>query len=135
MFSYLVKRRGFTLIETLAAMTILLIVLTQLFSISSTGVRNESRSDFLLHASRDASNLLALLGLEIMISPGQREGRFNDGLVWFLSIDIKNSFSRPSDNSINFDTYYINITVRRPTVYSDFLTFSTLRVVQSKRSR
>ena len=133
MLSRLSRRDGFTLIETLVSLSILVIVLTQLFLTAGGGSRNESRSDFLLHALRQAENKLAVLGIENTITIGQSEGRFDDGLLWFLDIDLKSSISRPFDTNTVFNTYSIRITVRRPPGYVDKLSLSTLKVIQSQK--
>jgi prepilin-type N-terminal cleavage/methylation domain-containing protein len=133
MLSRLSRRDGFTLIETLVSLSILVIVLTQLFLTAGGSSRNESRSDFLLHALRQAENKLAVLGIENTITIGQSEGRFDDGLLWFLDIDLKSSISRPFDPNTVFNTYSIRITVRRPSGYVDKLSLSTLKVIQSQK--
>lgn len=133
MLSRLSRRDGFTLIETLVSLSILVIVLTQLFLTAGGSSRNESRSDFLLHALRQAENKLAVLGIENTITIGQSEGRFDDGLLWFLDIDLKSSISRPFDPNTVFNTYSIRIIVRRPSGYVDKLSLSTLKVIQSQK--
>jgi len=133
MLSRLSRRDGFTLIETVVSLSILVIVLTQLFLTAGGSSRNESRSDFLLHALRQAENKLAVLGIENTITIGQSEGRFDDGLLWFLDIDLKSSISRPFDTNTVFNTYSIRITVRRPSGYVDKLSLSTLKVIQSQK--
>lgn len=133
MLSRLSRRDGFTLIETLVSLSILIIVLTQLFLTASGGTRNESKSDFLLHALRQAENKLAILGIENNITIGQSEGRFDDGLLWSLDVELKGSLSRPFDPNTLFNIYYIRVTVRRPSGYVDKLTLSTLKVIQSQK--
>jgi hypothetical protein len=133
MRSRLVNKRGFTLLETIAALTILVVVLNQLFSASSSGVRNESRSDFLLHASREGQALLAGLGIEKKISPGTQEGRFEDGLLWSLLVESKGSVGRSFDPTV-FNIYYINLTIRRPAGFADTLNLTTLKIIESPRS-
>jgi prepilin-type N-terminal cleavage/methylation domain-containing protein len=133
MLSRLVNKRGFTLLETIAALTILVVVLNQLFSASSSGVRNESRSDFLLHASREGQALLAGLGIEKKISPGTEEGRFEDGLLWSLLVESKGSVGRSFDPTV-FNIYYINLTIRRPAGSVDTLNLTTLKIIESARS-
>jgi len=133
MLSRLSRRDGFTLIETLVSLSILVIVLTQLFLTAGGGSRNESRSDFLLHALRQAENKLAVLGIENTIMIGQSEGRFDDGLLWFLDVDLKSSISRPFDPNTVFNIYSIKITARRPSGYVDKLSLSTLKVIQSQK--
>jgi prepilin-type N-terminal cleavage/methylation domain-containing protein len=133
MRSRLVNKRGFTLLETIAALTILVVVLNQLFSASSSGVRNESRSDFLLHASREGQALLAGLGIENKINPGTQEGRFEDGLSWLLSVESKGSVGRSFDATV-FNIYYINLTIKRPAGFTDTLNLTTLKIIESPRS-
>ena len=133
MLSRLVNKRGFTLLETIAALTILVIVLNQLFFVSSSGVRNESRSDFLFHASREGQAMLAALGIEKKINLGAQEGRFEDGLLWSLLVESKGSVGRSFDATV-FNIYYINLTIKRPAGFADTLNLTTLKIIESPRS-
>ena len=132
MLSGLIHKKGFTLLETIAALTILVIVLNQLFSASSSGVRNESRSDFLLHASREGQAMLAVLGIEEKIIPGIQEGRFEDGLLWSLVVESKGAVGRSFDATV-FRIYYINLTIKRPAGFADTLNLTTLKIIESPR--
>jgi|APCry1669191674_1035369.scaffolds.fasta_scaffold11107_3 prepilin-type N-terminal cleavage/methylation domain-containing protein len=133
MLSRLGRRNGFTLIETIVSLTILVIVFTQLFLTASGGARNESRSDFLLHALRQAENKLAILGIENTIMTGMSEGRFDDGLLWSLNVELKGAVSRPFDELTVFNIYTAVLNVSRPTGYSDKLSLSTVKVIQSQK--
>lgn len=82
----LARRRGFTLIEALAAFAILALALGQLLRSVGAGAENEQRADYLLGAVADGRSHLAGLGVSLPLEPGETFGRYDDGLPWTLSV-------------------------------------------------
>lgn len=121
-------RRGFTLLEALAAFAILALALSQLLNGVSGGVRNESRADFLLRAARHGASQLDSLGAEGKISAGEWAGRYEDGLVWRLNVGqggvVKGAAGAPVAAS-----YRVRLTIERPSGYADAYILSTVKVV------
>ncbi|HUO54365.1 MAG TPA: type II secretion system protein [Rhodoblastus sp.] len=83
----LARRRGFTLIEALAAFAIMALALGQLLASISMGAANERRADFLLRAAADAQSHLAALGVTLPLAPGETSSRYEDGLAWTLNVE------------------------------------------------
>ncbi|WP_400766836.1 type II secretion system protein [Methylosinus sporium] len=79
-------RRGFALVEALAAFLILALVLGGLLQGVGFGARNESRGDFLLRAARQGRSQLEALGVAAPLAMGESSGRYSDGLLWSLSV-------------------------------------------------
>ncbi len=68
------RRRGFTLIEALAAFAILALALGQLLRSVSAGAENEQRADYLLGAVADGRSHLAGARLSLPSSRVKRLG-------------------------------------------------------------
>ena len=64
---------------------------------------------------------------------GMSEGRFDDGLLWSLNVELKGAVSRPFDELTVFNIYTAVLNVSRPTGYSDKLSLSTVKVIQSQK--
>jgi prepilin-type N-terminal cleavage/methylation domain-containing protein len=122
------SRAGFSLIESLAAFAILALVLSQLLSGVSGGVRNESRADFLLRASRQGASHLDSLGVESPAPFGETTGRYSDGLYWTLTVVPGKSVSGPTGAPIA-TSYHARLVVKRPSGYGETFVLSTVKVV------
>lgn len=81
------KRRGFVLIEALAAFAILTFSLAALITGLSGAVQNDDRADFMLRATRVARSELDALGVETPPSPGITQGRSDDGLTFAITVN------------------------------------------------
>jgi len=125
------RRRGFTLIEALAAFAILALVLSQLLNGVSGGVRNESRADFLLRAARQGASQLDALGADGQILAGETTGRYSDGLLWRLVIEPGKSVKGPTGAPIAA-SYHAMLFIQRPSGYGDNLTLSTVKLLSSE---
>ena len=73
---------GFTLLETLAAFAILVLVLSGLFVAVSAAIGANARADFVRTAILLTEARLAELGVSEPLAPGTSEGRFANGFVW-----------------------------------------------------
>lgn len=120
--------RGFTLIEALVAFAILALALSQLLSGVSGGVRNESRADFLLRATRHGSSQLDALGANGKPPAGETRGRYDDGLVWSLVVEPGVTVRGPT-GAAAAESYHARLVIRRDSGYGDSLTLSTVKFV------
>lgn len=120
-------RHGFTLVETLAAFTILSLVLIQLFGGLSLSARGDMRASFEEAAVRDAQSLLARLGHDLALSDGRTEGRTEDGLTWSMIIT-----SRPSSDDRARPAFWVELTVRD---VSHALALTTLKIAPRTSER
>jgi prepilin-type N-terminal cleavage/methylation domain-containing protein len=122
------SRRGFSLIESLAAFAILAMSLGQLLNGVSGGVRNESRADFLLRASRQGASQLDALGVDSPAPFGETSGRYPDGLYWVLSV-------RPGPTAQGLaggpgvTSFHARLVIRKPSGYGETYTLSTVKLI------
>lgn len=121
------RRRGFSLIEALAAFAILALVMGQLLAGVSGGARNESRADFLMRASRQGMSQLEALGADGALAPGVFEGRYDDGLLWRLTVVARDAL-RGANGAPSAVAYGVQLVIARPSGDSP-LTLSTVKLV------
>jgi general secretion pathway protein I len=77
---------GFTLIETLAAFTVLTLVLVVLLGELSAVVRGNRDAETMREALRLARSKLDGLGVVEPLAPGESIGRFGNGFEWRLQV-------------------------------------------------
>jgi general secretion pathway protein I len=77
---------GFTLVEVIVAIAILSLALGVLLNAISGGLRTTSQAERMAEAGSLAQSLLAQVGTELPIRPGQSTGEFPDGFRWRLSM-------------------------------------------------
>lgn len=127
MFGRLKSRRGFSLIEALAAFAILAMSLGQLLNGVSGGVRNEARADFLQRASREGASQLEALGVDGPVPFGQTSGRYPDGLYWFLTVTPGPNAMGPSGQPLA-TSFHAELVIKKPSGFGETLTLSTLKI-------
>ncbi len=125
----LTSRRGFTLIESLAAFAILAMTLTQLLNGVSGGVRNESRADFLMRAARQGASHLDALGIDAPPPFGQTSGRYPDGLYWFLTVEQGRTIAGPAPGAPPLATsFHARLEIKKPSGYGETYTLSAVKI-------
>jgi general secretion pathway protein I len=134
MFGRLRSRRGFSLIEALAAFAILAMSLGQLLNGVSGGVRNEARADFLLRASRQGAAHLDALGVDGPVPFGQSSGRYPDGLYWVLSVTAGPTAGTPAGPPLA-TSFHAELVIKKPTGFGETFTMSTLKVTPVEPQR
>jgi general secretion pathway protein I len=77
---------GFTIVEVLAALAILSLSLTLLFSTMSEGFHRQQRARAMTEASLLAQSVLARLGTEQPVKPGLTNGDLPNGYRWEVQI-------------------------------------------------
>jgi general secretion pathway protein I len=82
----LARRRGFSLIEALAAFAIMALALGELLRAVSLGAQSERRADFFSRAALDGASQIAEIGVSQPLQPAESAGRYDDGLRWRLSV-------------------------------------------------
>ncbi len=81
------RQHGFTLIEVIVAFALLALALTLLLGSLSGAARQVRQADELGRATLHAQSLLAGLGIEQPVVPGQQHGTFEDGhYQWSLDV-------------------------------------------------
>lgn len=124
----LTSRRGFTLIESLAAFAILAMTLTQLLNGVSGGARNESRADFLFRAARQGASHLEALGVDGPPPVGQTSGRYPDGLFWFLEVTPGRTIAGQVGGQPVATSFQARLEIRKPSGYGETFTLSTVKI-------
>ncbi|MCC3245797.1 type II secretion system GspH family protein [Methylocystis sp. WRRC1] len=122
------RRRGFSLIESLAAFAILALVLSQLLNGVSGGVRNESRADFLVRAARQGASQLDALGADGQIPTGETTGTYSDGLLWRLVVRPGKTVKGVTGAPIGM-TFHATLLIERASGYGDNFVLSTVKLV------
>lgn len=120
------SRRGFSLIESLAAFAILAMSLGQLLNGVSGGVRNEARADFLLRAARQGAAHLDSLGVDAPLPLGESAGRYPDGLYWKLSVTPGPRVGSPNGETLA-TSFHARLVISKPTGYGETFTLSALK--------
>ncbi|MCX7898585.1 MAG: prepilin-type N-terminal cleavage/methylation domain-containing protein [Methylocystis sp.] len=129
----LARRRGFTLIEALAAFAILTAVLAQLLVGVSGAARNETRADFLLRASRQGMSQLETLGADGALPMGVTDGRYDDGLLWRLVVE-PGVASAAQLGAPTASSYHVQLAIRRPDGDGS-LTLATVKILSSSENQ
>jgi general secretion pathway protein I len=105
------SKRGFTVVEALAAFTLLAIGLATLFSGLSGAVRNDMRAEFQMMASRLAQSRLAIAGVAEPLVPGVSQGASDEGLAWRQTIEPYGAPTR-DDGDAPPAAYLVRVEVR-----------------------
>lgn len=82
------REGGFTLLEVLVAFTIFALSFAAILQIFAGGLHNAETADRALVALGHAESLLARAGIEQPLAPGQRSGRFEDGMTWREEVSL-----------------------------------------------
>jgi general secretion pathway protein I len=78
---------GFTVVEVVAALTILAVALGVLLNIMSNSLRQIGRAETVTEAGALARSLLAKIGTELPLRDGQITGQADHGLRWQVHIE------------------------------------------------
>jgi hypothetical protein len=127
------ERRGFTLVEALAAFAILVLVMSGLLQGIGGGARNDARADFLLRAAREGRSQLEALGVAAPIVIGEQTGRYDDGLLWRLVVEPYREAATAGGLGERTRAYLARVTVRRPGERAaDVLTLTTIKLTSTR---
>lgn len=127
------RQRGFTLIEVVAAFAIFALLFGVTLQILSTSMSNTRRAGDLTLAALWAQSVLDVAGVEDMIEPGRRSGRFDERFSWNLDISEELVFDErgldPLDLPISL--YRLELTVEWGENPVRSAVFTTLRAVDT----
>jgi general secretion pathway protein I len=107
------RRRGFTLIEALAAFAILALSMGQLLRSISAGAENERRADFLTRATASGQSHLAELGASLPLVVGETAGSYENGLVWSLDVERDRAIDAAKGPPL-LTAYRVRLEIRPP---------------------
>jgi len=93
-------QQGFTLLEVIVALTIVALCFSVLLGVISGGLGQTNRAETLAAAGSLAQSLLADLGTEIPIAPGETDGQFANGFRWRLRIEPYTDPTIPQNLSV-----------------------------------
>jgi general secretion pathway protein I len=80
------REAGFTVVEVVAALTILAVALSVLLNVMSNSIRQTGRAESVAEAGALARSLLAKIGTELPLRDGQITGQSDHGLRWQVNI-------------------------------------------------
>ena len=80
-------QRGFTLLEVLVAFVILALSIGVIMTVFSSSLARGKESETRTVAALLAQSKLAAVGIEEPLSPGVREGRFDDTFAWRAAVE------------------------------------------------
>ncbi len=103
--------QGYTLIEVLVAMTILVMSLTVLFRIFSTGLRNVDISADYARAVIVAETQLAAAGLDVELRRGQTEGTVNERFYWLRTVETYVLTGKSGDQEMPVSAFLVTVAV------------------------
>lgn len=104
-------RRGFTLIEVLAALAILGLALGVLFQIFSTGLGSARVAQGYTLATALAESKLASLGIEEPLAEGETAGWFDDDFRWRVAVRSYEQEARAAGEGASIEPYEVVVTV------------------------
>jgi len=81
------SQRGFSLLEILVAFVLMAIAIGMLLSIFSAGLRNANVAEGYTNAVQIAESVMARVGPEIPLQPGQLSGVEDEKYRWDLIVD------------------------------------------------
>ncbi len=119
---------GFIMLEFLAAFVIFAAVVSAFLVALSTAIRADQQALFRMRAVMLAKSKLAAAGIEYPIRPGIAEGRFDNGYVWRVEMQLE----RPAGNGATLGHRLVRIhaTVGDPMLIARrTLTLSSVKLV------
>jgi general secretion pathway protein I len=105
------RARGFTLLETIVAFTILSFALVAAMQAFSSGLRSVAAAEGAGAAVLHARSKLDEVGITIPLVPGQIEGVFADGSRWQATIAPYQNFDVGESGYLPLVPYQVNVTV------------------------
>lgn len=125
---------GFTLIEVLVAMMILVMSLTVIFRIFSGGLNKISIASDYARAVLVAESVLAAAGNTRTLQPGDSSGNLSDKYRWVLSVTPYQAPGEPSYDELAVNVYRVSVVVEWPATRGNrSLVLSTLKLRTKRR--
>lgn len=124
------NRGGFTLIEVLVALAIVVVALGSLLEIFATSLVGVRRAEAYTEAVLLAESKLAGMGIETPLEEGQRRGRFDDRFRWRTTVRPFTHRPDASQTAGSFGAYEVDVTVLWGTPVEDrSVSLTTVRLV------
>ncbi len=103
------RNKGFTLIETLVAFTILAMILGAVFAAFSTGLTATSRAERAANATLLSRSALAELGVARPLEEGSYGEEFENGAFYQISIRRIEPFAPPDLEAVRAVAYEVTV--------------------------
>ena len=126
MWTWLARRRGFTLLEILVSVTILAVALVALMRAFSTGLMGIGLAEARATAVAHARAKLEEVGTVIALEAGDLEGEWEDGYRWHVAIERYQLELGEADAGAALAPYTVEVTVSWDEARK--FTLSTLRL-------
>lgn len=105
---------GYTLIEVLVAMMILVLSLTVLFRIFSSGLRKIDIASDYARAVMIAESVLAATGNTELLQPGQSSGLLFEKYHWVRTVSPYQAPGDPSYDDLPVSIYQVSVAIEWP---------------------
>lgn len=103
---------GFTLLEILVAFAVLVLMLGALLPAFSGGLRSLDAADSYVHAVLLAQSRIEMIGSEVPLEEGDRQGILEDGFQWVAEVRPVTLTAEARDEyALPFDTFTVVVTV------------------------
>jgi type II secretory pathway pseudopilin PulG len=121
-------KRGFTIIEAIAAFTIVVLSLRVLVRSIGLSARSEKNIELTLFASASAQNHLARLGNDTSLGVGTRTGAFHVDLNWTETIEY---FYQDEPNRIGLRAVRVTLDVKQTSSQRTLTIIRTVKLINA----
>jgi general secretion pathway protein I len=125
------RAAGFTLIEVMAAFLVFALLFGVILQVLSTSMTNTRRAGDFTQAALWAQSVLDAAGVEEVLEPGRRSGRFDDRFSWTLVVTEEMVFDERGLDALDLPIalYALELTVEWGDERPREAVFRTLRSV------
>ncbi len=121
---------GFTLLEFLAAFTILVLFLASCLMAIAVAMRSDQQAAFLTLGSILAKSKLAAAGVDFPLQPGVASGQFANGYSW--RAEVRNLSTISLDDERQVAGHWVEVTVSDPRFGARTLSLASIEISRGR---